>query len=103
MEYRNKDDIMREIAENNALAARMAADYNAKKNKITFGQAACLFISVVLGGYLLNYVAHAIDKTKAEYKNPKTIESKVIPQGSKDVKMTFVNVYDDLCLKGNHK
>jgi hypothetical protein len=78
MEY---DEIQKRIAENNALAAKMRLDYaaeeKAKKNRVALLDAICLGTGIILASYILNSV-YPIDKAKAEHKNPKTIESKLI-------------------------
>jgi len=91
------------------------------ENKITIGDAVCIGVSFLIGGYLCdNYVFPAIYKAKAELKSSKNIEAKVIPAGNSfqqpkyapgvavigsngtkysiEVKETLKNVYDDKCL-----
>ena len=86
-------EIQQRIAENHAHMAKMNAEAKHKIYEFTFGTIISLAIGITLGTYLSDkYVIPAIDKAKAELKNSKTIEAKLIPAGS------CIDVYDDKCL-----
>lgn len=89
MGYRNRDDIMHEIAENNVLAAKMRLDYQEKekaiKNRFGIIDAICLGTGIVLGAYLLSGCAsYQINPSR------KTLDSKLPVFENK-----MQNIYDN--------